>query len=365
MKYAFTLGRNPELSYAEIISFLQSRNISFEKFYMERNVLILEFSQDPELNIQEFGGVLKIGKIDFEGTEKEFSKFLKKEDLFDSDKFSYSVISNFELESLLSEKFKKERRKAFIKRGRKKLKLQDKTEILIPNADIEFLGLAFKDKIIFGELDQDYSYAEIKKRDMAKPIRRESLAISPRLSKIMINLSRAKQGDLLLDGFCGVGGILQEALIKKINVYGVDKDKQAIESARKNLKWLEKNYDLGANWRLQAGDSRNIKNISPDAITSEPALGDVVRKKPSNNKAEEYLRKFESLIIPILKNFKKIKKENAKIVLTIPFIRDKKVNLNRILSQTNLRLSKLENIKFPIEEERDHQFIGREIVVIE
>jgi hypothetical protein len=37
---------------------------------------------------------------------------------------------------------------------------------------------------------------------MQKPIRREELAISPRLAKILINLSGAKKNNLLLDPFC-------------------------------------------------------------------------------------------------------------------------------------------------------------------
>ena len=82
-------------------------------------------------------------------------------------------------------------------------------------------------EILLGIAEQIYDSTGVKNRDMNKPVRREALAISPRLSKILINLSEAKPHDKLLDPFCGIGGILAEALIKRINVHGIDKDKMA------------------------------------------------------------------------------------------------------------------------------------------
>ena len=129
---------------------------------------------------------------------------------------------------------------------------------------------------------------------MNKPVRRQSLAISPRLSKILVNLSQVKKGQLLLDPFCGVGGILQEALIREINCYGIDKDKLAVEDAKRNLKWLESHYNLNATYKLQAIDARQTPNIRVDGIASEPALGEIVRKKPNDIKAKAIIDNFDS-----------------------------------------------------------------------
>jgi tRNA G10 N-methylase Trm11 len=364
MEYFFVLGRNPALSYAELVAYFESHEIKFEKIFFERNILIVSFEKDPELDIQIFGGLIKVGRIQYKGDEKNFRIFIMEDELIESDKFTYSVIGHM-LEEILSDKFKREKRKAMLKRGRKQLNLQKDETILIPNADIEFFCYEIENTIYFGKVEQDYSYAEIKERDMKKPIRRESLAISPRLAKILINLSQVREGDLLVDPFCGVGGILQEALLKKINCYGLDKDSSAIESARKNLRWIEQRYELESTYKLTVADSRRAPNIRFDGIATEPDLGMLVRNKPSNKQAQEILKGFETLITAVLKRMNEMKKPGAKLALTMPFIRDYSVDLNSICQKSGLKISNLEGVNFPIKEFRDEQFIGREIVVLE
>ena len=61
---------------------------------------------------------------------------------------------------------------------------------------------------------------EFQKRDMEKPVQRKIFAIPPRLSKIIINLTRCTPGKTFLDPFCGVGTILQEALLANAKVVG-------------------------------------------------------------------------------------------------------------------------------------------------
>lgn len=364
MEYFFVLGRNPALSYAELVSYFNSHDLSFKKIFFERNVLIIEFEKDPNLDIQEFGGIIKLGRIQFKGDEKNFRIFIDEDELIESDKFTFSVIGHM-LEEILSEKFKREKRKAMLKRGRKQLNLQKDETILIPNADIEFFCYEIEKQVYFGKVEQDYSYSEIKERDMKKPIRRESLAISPRLAKILVNLSQVREGELLVDPFCGVGGILQEALLRKLNCYGLDKDPKAIEDARKNLRWIEQRYELESSYKLVAVDSRKAPNIRFDGVATEPDLGMLVRNKPSNKQAQEILKGFETLITAVLRRMREIKKPGAKLALTMPFIRDYSVDLNTICQKAGLKIVELEGVEFPIKEYRDEQYIGREIVVLE
>ena len=53
-----------------------------------------------------------------------------------------------------------------------------------------------------------------------------------RLAKILINLSEVKDEEILLDPFCGIGVILEEALLQNINVIGIDKDKKAVDRCK-------------------------------------------------------------------------------------------------------------------------------------
>ncbi len=361
MKHFFILGRNPILSKAEIFSYLETSNIEFSEVFFKENFLILEC--EAKFNIQDFGGVLKLGKINFTGSEKEFEKFLEKNDLADKNKFTYAIIGNVE-EDIFKEKFKKQKQKALIKRGGKSIKLQTHDFAKIANAEFEFFIYNLNNQIYFGSVSDDYSYSEVKKRDMKKPVRRESLAISPRLAKILINLSQVKKGQLLLDPFCGVGGILIEALIREINVYGSDKDHRAIEQCKDNLRWLEKNYKIKATHQLFNKNAVNIRRIQADGIATEPALGELQKSKARDETARRIIRSFENLIIPVLKNLIKTTKQNSKIVITAPYIRDFSVNWERIYRATGLIIHQIKNLELQIKEVRPDQFVGREVVVL-
>ena len=364
MLYLFILGRNPELSRAEVLSYLEARSIKYREILSEENFLVLDF--EANIDIQSFGGILKIGKVLFKGTKTNLAEFIEKDDLINEDKFNYAILGE-DIEDFLVSKFKKEKRKAQIKRTSKPIKMQSGENIELPNADFHFFCFKKKD-FYFGLIEQEYSYKDIKERDMKKPVRREELAISPRLAKILINLSQAKPGNLLLDPFCGVGGILQEALTQGIKCIGVDRDSEAIKAAKINLDWLRQKFKI-ENYNLINYDSAKVAiKPQPDAIATETALGELLRRKPNNQEAKKIIEDFEYYITPVLYNIKKQKKFNAKIAISCPFIREYSVNMQRICSETGLEIYKLtnngNNVKFPIKEFREDQFISREIWVL-
>ena len=359
MKTFFILGRNPELSRAEIIEFLKARERTHKEILFEKNLLIIETNEGEKFNIQEFGGTIHIGTILSEGTTEDVTEYLNKNEIIPADKFSYAIFGNQSSE-LLKNKFKERKKKATIKHGRKQIKFQNGKKQELPSADFYIFYHKHKESVYLGISNQNYNNTEIKKRDMQKPSRRESLAISPRLSKILINLSGAKPHDLLLDPFCGIGGILQEALVKKINVYGIDKDKQATEDAEKNLQWLTKNYEIKNRYTIENKDSRKTPDLQFAAIATETPLGKILRKKPTDNEAKQIIQDFEAYIIPILKRLKKVKKPNAKIAITFPVIKKFHADTKKIANKTELNIY----IK-PILESRPDQFISRDILALQ
>lgn len=363
MEHFFILGRNPVLSKAELFSYLESKELEFEEIIYDKNYLIIDIPEH-KFDIQDFGGMLKLGKIMFRGDKKDFKEFLNKNDLIDKEKFTFSILGNSsESEELLKDKFKEERRKAMIRHGNKSLKLQEGDEMEITNSEYKFFVFEDEWELYFGMVEQVYSHLKIKQRDMKKPVRRQSLAISPRLAKILINLSQVKKNQLLVDGFCGVGGILIEGVIKGVNVYGVDKNPKAIEQCKQNMRWLEKNYKLEGSWKVLESDIRMVSNLKFDAFVSEPALGEVFRKKLKDSEAKNLVQNFERSIIQVLKKLKAMKKEGSKIVLTMPFVREFEVDLRKIVRETGLHIYDLKGIRFPIKEFRPKQFISRDVVV--
>ncbi|MDO8517253.1 MAG: hypothetical protein Q7S33_03950 [Nanoarchaeota archaeon] len=363
MIHFFIFGRNPILSYVELVSYLESNKIEYKEITVQNNFFLAEFDDSVNFDIQNFGGVIKIGKVRIVGSFKEFTDYIHANELVEKDKFTYSVIGNME-DDLFTEKFKKEKRKAIIRRGRKQLKLESGDSITIPSAEVEFFCYEHERKFYFGLVDQDYSYSEIKERDMKKPVRRESLAISPRLAKILINLSKVRKGELLLDPFCGIAGVLQEALILGLNVYGIDKDPRAIEDARKNLKWLEGKYEIKASYKLLNADAKNTPNIKFDGVATEPALGETFRHKPKDKEAKIVIESFERMIIGVLQRLKVLKKPNARIVFIAPYIRNFSIDIKKVCNQTKLTQLNIQDIKFPIRESREDQFISREVHIL-
>lgn len=359
MKTFFVLGRNPELSRIEVLEFLKARNRTHSEILFHENLLIIQTNEGEKFDIQEFGGVIHLGQITFEGTHKELEKYLELEEIVPSDKFSYAIHGDLDPQ-ILKDKFKAERKKGSQKHGQKLLEFQGGEKGKNPKADFHIFFHEQENTIYQGLSTQTYDHKDVESRDMNKPIRREALAISPRLSKILINLSGAKPFDRLLDPFCGIGGILAEALIKKINVYGIDKDKQATIDAKTNLKWLTSQYKIQANYTIENNDSRRAPDLQFKAIATETPLGKILTKKPSDNQAKQIIQNFESYMVPILKRLKKIKKPSAKIAITFPVIRALHVNAQKISERAGLRI-----YIHPILESRKDQFISRDILVLQ
>lgn len=239
MKYLFILGRNPELSIAEVKSYLKRTGNSILEEAIKKNGLLLELEHPIEAGaVDILGGILEIGivlcnlrdinrKDIYYGTENKFNYVL----------WDFSEETE-KVSEYLKKRFHSERLKVTEKKFTGFIRGQDENFTRKPSSNLIDEGFFVFDRL-FGRIIQRCNYKEIERRDMQKPVRREDLSISPRLAKIMINLSEIKENGILLDAFCGIGVVLIEALNMGIKVVGIDKDKEAINGALKNLEWLK------------------------------------------------------------------------------------------------------------------------------
>lgn len=367
MKYLFILGRNPRLSVEEILSFFNVKDFS-----VKENAMLAELDGEiPKDILKTLGGTIAIGKILASGKMPEIKKQLDKIEVYngESNKFNYvlwgfSSEENYdEILSCLKKRFREESLKPTRKNLTERLSLQSGEEVSIAgnNIDEEYFIFSNEEEDFFGRVIEKTEPEEIEERDMNKPVRRQHLAISPRLAKIMINLSRVSSEGTLIDPFCGIGIVLQEALLQDISVIGVDKDADAIEGARQNLKWKKFSEN---NYQLIKSDSTKVITRSADVLVSEPDLGMTLRKSPTKEKAAEMLERYEYIVARVLQNLRG--KVRGRIVITAPYIKlhDKKrvgPSLGRIQAQAGLRLHK----NFPIPEFRESQIVGRQILVFE
>jgi len=371
MQYIFILGRNPELSKAEIFSYLYKEGIKTLNWEIKANGLFIELDKNiPDRTIDRLGGTISIGRVISNGSINGVLKELETKNLYlgTSNKLNYLVWDfcgeeTEDIRDYLKKRFKEERLKATEKRAGNFMEMQSGESVRNVShgklIDVEYFFFKGKE-FYFGEIIEKSNYDEIEKRDMNKPFRRSDLAISPRLAKIMINLSRVKNGERLLDIFCGIGVILQEALLQGIKVIGIDKDARAINGAMENLKWGKFNKE---NYSLINEDSIKISISKVHGVATEPDLGEILKKAPNAEKIRSMLSDYENLMARVLRNIEN--QVSGRIVFTAPLIKTGKgrvsCNIERILERTRLGVAE----GFPIPEYRENQIVGRNIFVLE
>jgi tRNA G10 N-methylase Trm11 len=163
---------------------------------------------------------------------------------------------------------------------------------------------------------------EFQKRDVGRPMQRKIFSISPRLSRIMVNLASCRRGSKIVDPFCGVGTILQEALLSGADVVGADTNPWCVKASRENLEWLAREYELKSpSFAVLIGDARNlsprIRNV--DCIATEPDLGPALRENPTNAYAAKIVTKLEPLFFSFVEEAFKVLGDDGRLVLVTPY----------------------------------------------
>ncbi|BAW31273.1 MAG TPA: TIGR01177 family methyltransferase [Methanothermobacter sp.] len=131
-------------------------------------------------------------------------------------------------------------------------------------------------------------------------------SMSPKLARCMVNLSSVKEGETLLDPFCGTGGILIEAGIIGARIIGADIDPKMVKGTEKNLKYYGiKDYEL-----IRA-DARKLRLEKPvKAIVTDPPYG--ISASTRGEKQEKLYREF-------FKTAKHNLQEDGRICIATPF----------------------------------------------
>ena len=112
---------------------------------------------------------------------------------------------------------------------------------------------------------KDFESRKAHHRPFFRPI-----SLHPRISRALVNLTKARNE--ILDPFVGAGGILMEAGLIGLKVYGVDIKPEMVEGAETNLR----HYGI-ENYELKIGDATRLKELFPEkrfeAIATDPPYG--------------------------------------------------------------------------------------------
>ncbi len=353
--YLFDLGRDQEISMAEVFAKLSSMKISYDFFDEGDSFIVLKCDLDPEKIMKALGGTVRIVKV------YEFD-FLPEPD----GRWGFSAlgVSKSEYEAKLSV-LKKQFSGRMFKRSSNRRNRTGLSPIDLPRFKTEFFYA--KGKMEYWGVTQAYFKVESQiRRDVKRPGRDSSQAVSIRIAKIMVNLSMCCEGDNLLDPFCGVGTVLQEALLSGCNVVGVDLNESMITKCTDNLRWLKKRFPFNGSFRVVKGDSRKVSRFIHErftSIVSEPYMGPLIKKSFSRSQAASSVRNLEFFYAAFFKEPSKLLKPGGRIVFVFPkYVFGKNVyEVNMGFALKGLPLSLVNSFEYA----KENNLLSRTIVVLE
>jgi tRNA G10 N-methylase Trm11 len=362
----FISGKNWMLSLAELTSYFKARQIAFEIQFFSGEFFALSFEKDFDASaIADLGGTIKIAEV-----KTKFSTETVKEAFLKKNKQAKSQITESLTLSGLVEGMEKSSEKVefgvSVYCTESTLRSMSggiqrfvgstvKKELADLGKKANFMGFAsdrkqaqlshvevLKKKLVENKTEVLFCIGrtetwvattiavhnpfEFQKRDIYKPNQRKIFGMPPRLARMMVNLSSCKSGKVLLDPFCGVGTILQEALLEKAMVVGMDVNPWCVKAAAENLEWLTKEYELAeADFRVLPGDvNKLVEKIGQetmDCIVCEPDLGPALRQVPTGPYAEKIISKLEPLYFGFVEQAYRALKPGGRLVLVTPYMK--------------------------------------------
>jgi len=213
-EYIFILGRNEELSIAEIKAVVKPGEFEVGDGFL---VYRIQEKIDAEKLLDRLGGTIKIAQV--------FAKKINQSDIInqilssvEKDKkvfFGFSQYRSDQNINRLANNIKKELKEKgsssrWVTSKEKQLSsvIVKKNKLLTQGAEI-IITKNYIAKTLAVQEFEGYSH-----RDYGRPVRDTvSGTLPPKLAKMMINLAQVDQSAKILDPFCGSGTILQEALL--------------------------------------------------------------------------------------------------------------------------------------------------------
>lgn len=117
---------------------------------------------------------------------------------------------------------------------------------------------------------RDLEERHVKRRPFFSPV-----SLEPKWARTLVNLARLRRGDLVLDPFCGTGGILLEAAAMGMRVAGSDLNPDMVDGTRTNL--AHYGHEAVALFRADAAEaagSYRERGAAPaDAIVTDLPYG--------------------------------------------------------------------------------------------
>lgn len=375
--YYIQLGNTPELSFQEIVSVLGQKDIEKVADYLA-SVKLESDDQAKEL-INKLGGSVKIikeiKKIDDATSENVIETVADHLTRSDEKKvhFGFSEfgrdhlpkIEPFEIKTAIESYGKSARYVEGSRHGLSAAVLIHKKRVeeiyLIQTADGVFMSqtIATQDIDLWTKKDRSKPYFD-KKKGM----------LPPKVAKMMLNIAlgdnpQTEKKGRLLDPFVGTGTVLIEALLQNIDVFGSDIDPQSVEGTKKNLEWLNEEFELNSNYKVMLADATKVPTQEGkfQYLVTEPFLG---KPRPNPSKLPFIYKGLAKMYLGAFKHWTKLLDNGASIVIVFPTVKLKNKNGKIIEYNLDKLIDKLASLGYttlskPILYHRPNAVVQRQI----
>ena len=169
----------------------------------------------------------------------------------------------------------------------------DSARVNLKKPNKTFFGILTGDRFIFGlKLGEISAKPFVERRPRRKPFFHPS-AMQAKLARCMVNLAKPRIGDLVVDPFCGTGGMLIEASLIGCDVLGLDILRRMAKGALRNLAHFGVKPD-----GLIIADTRSMPITRIDCVVTDPPYGisSTTLKRTTKQLVEELLTSVHGIL---------------------------------------------------------------------
>jgi tRNA G10 N-methylase Trm11 len=236
----------------------------------------------------------------------------------------------------------------------------------------EFLLLENHKQLIIARTISAQDVDSYAKRDYAKPCRNSKVGmLPPKLSQILINLANPKPNHIVVDPFCGSGGLAIEASLMGYSVDVSDIDSVMVECTNTNIEWFQNEFSPTGKIIMQGqlDATKRSYPTTPYVIASEGYLGYNFSSIPKIDQVKSQIPILRKLYLDFFNNLNYQQKQPKRIAICLPFwiVGTNKFELNIVDDIIKLGYTKPEfqSVRSSVlGYHRKGQYTGRQILVL-
>ncbi|MHA1615067.1 MAG: DNA methyltransferase [Candidatus Thorarchaeota archaeon] len=158
-------------------------------------------------------------------------------------------------------------------------------KVNLRNPSVQVLVLIMNNRILVCKSDMSKLRELLRNREPGKKAFFHPSMMNSTLARVMCNLAGVRVGDIVLDPFCGGGGILCEASHIGASVVGIDMSWKLLVGAIRNLS------EIAGNYSIIQGDAQHLPIKSVNRIVTDPPYG-----RASSTRGSMAIKLVESLL---------------------------------------------------------------------